>query len=210
MSYRPKIMKLAKIIGGLPGMLHPIDENSPEYYSLAAILSDDHADVAIAAGLRKFRTIAELSKKCGKSIEETTRLAHELADKGVFLICKNDKGEELCYIEIFAPGILERMVGNRQQLAEHPEIGRAFDEYTKKTGANLAATLPMGSSLMRVIPIERAIDGNPKALPIEKISHYLDMYDTFSVSDCSCRAARRIQGEGCGHLETLRLVHTAS
>ena len=39
MSYRPKIMKLAKIIGGLPGMLHPIDENSPEYYSLASILS---------------------------------------------------------------------------------------------------------------------------------------------------------------------------
>ena len=134
-------------------------------------------------------------------------MAHELADKGVFLICKNDKGEELCYIEIFAPGILERMVGNRQQLAEHPEIGRAFDEYTKKTGANLAATLPMGSSLMRVIPIERAIDGNPKALPIEKISHYLDMYDTFSVSDCSCRAARRIQGEGCGHLETDMCLH---
>ena len=80
MSYRPKIMKLAKIIGGLPGMLHPINEESPEYYSLAAILSDDHADVAIAAGLRKFSTISELSQNCGKSIEETTRLAHELAD----------------------------------------------------------------------------------------------------------------------------------
>ena len=76
MSYRPKIMKLAKIIGGLPGMLHPINEESPEYYSLAAILSDDHADVAIAAGLRKYRTIAELSKKCGKSFEETEKLAH--------------------------------------------------------------------------------------------------------------------------------------
>ena len=207
MSYRPKIMKLARIIGGLPGMLHPINEESPEYYSLAAILSDDHADVAIAAGLRKFRTMEELSKRCGKSLEETTRLAHELADKGVFLICKNEKGEEQCYIEIFAPGILERMVGNRQQLAEHPEIGRAFDEYTKKTGGNLAATLPMGSSLMRIIPIERAIDGNPKALPIEKITHYLDKYDTFSVSDCSCRAARRIMGEGCGHLETDMCLH---
>jgi len=207
MSYRPKIMKLAKIIGGLPGMLHPIDENSPEYYSLAAILSDDHADVAIACGLRKFRTMEELAKRCGKSLEETTRLAHELGDMGVFLLRKNEAGQEMGYIEIFAPGILERMVGNRKQLAEHPEIGRAFNEYTKKTGANLAATLPMGSSLMRVIPIERAIDGNPKAVDIEKISHYLDMYDTFSVSDCSCRAARRVMGEGCGHLETDMCLH---
>ena len=31
MSVRPKIMKLARMIGGLPGMLNKLDENSPEY-----------------------------------------------------------------------------------------------------------------------------------------------------------------------------------
>ena len=207
MSYRPKIMKLAKMIGGLPGMLHKLTEESPEYYSLACILSDDHADVALAAGLRKYRTMAYLAEKSGKSLEETTRLAHELADMGVFLICKNEAGEEQCYIEIFAPGNLERMVGNREQLAKHPEIGRAFNEYTQNTAAGLAATLPMGASLMRVIPIESAIDGNPKAVPFEKLSYYLDKYDKFSVSDCSCRASRRIIGEGCGHLEHDMCLH---
>ena len=29
---RPKIVKLAKIIGGASGMLVKIDENAPEYY----------------------------------------------------------------------------------------------------------------------------------------------------------------------------------
>lgn len=79
MSYRPKIMKLTKIIGGISGMLHPINGESPAYYSLAAILSDDHTDMSIAAGLQKYRTIAALPKKHGKTFAETEKLAHKLA-----------------------------------------------------------------------------------------------------------------------------------
>ena len=50
---RPKIVKLAKVIGGVSGMVVKIDENAPEYYCMANIVSDDEADIAIAAGLRK-------------------------------------------------------------------------------------------------------------------------------------------------------------
>ena len=46
---RPKIVKLAKIIGGASGMLVKIDENAPEYYCMENIVSDDEADIAIAA-----------------------------------------------------------------------------------------------------------------------------------------------------------------
>ena len=55
--------------------------------------------------------------------------------------------------------------------------------------------------MMRVIPIESAIAGDSQAIPYEKISYYLDKYDTFSVSPCSCRRSRRLLDEGCGHLE---------
>lgn len=211
MALRKKIVQLAKMIGGLPGMVNKIDENAPEYYSLECVVTDDMADVALAAGLRKARTIAYLAEKSGKSLDETTRLAHQLGETGVFTIWKDKTdGLERCYVEIFAPGILERMVGNREQLAKFPQIARAFDEYTKKSAAKMGAMLPDGSSLMRVIPIESAIDGNPKAVPYEKLSYYLDKYDTFSVSDCSCRASRRIMGEGCGHLEQDMCLHLGS
>jgi len=208
MSLRPKIVKLARMIGGIPGMLNKIDENAPEYYALECVVTDEMADVAVCAGLRKPRTMQYLADKCGKSLEETTKLAHQLADTGVFTIWtdKND-GLERCYVEIFAPGTLERMVGNREQLAKYPQIGKAFEEYTAHTGASLASTLPMGTSLMRVIPIESAIDGNPQAVDFEKISYYMDKFDVYSVSDCSCRAARRVLGDGCGHLETDMCLH---
>ena len=62
---RPKIVKLAKIIGGASGMLVKIDENAPEYYCMENIVSDDEADIAIAAGLRKERTAGWLAAKVG-------------------------------------------------------------------------------------------------------------------------------------------------
>ena len=67
---RPKIVKLAKIIGGISGVVNKIDENAPEYYSMANIVSDDEADIAIAAGLRKERTAGYLAKKVGKTVDE--------------------------------------------------------------------------------------------------------------------------------------------
>lgn len=208
MSLRPKIVKLAKMIGGVPGMLNKIDEDAPEYYALECVVTDEMADIALCAGLHKPRTMQYLADKSGKSLEETTRLAHELANTGVFTVWTDrDDGLERCYVEIFAPGTLERMVGNREQLARYPQIGKAFNAYTSKLGASLASTLPMGSSLMRVIPIESSIDGDPQAVDFEKISYYLDKYDVFSVSDCSCRASRRIMGEGCGHLEKDMCLH---
>lgn len=209
MALRKKIVKLAKMIGGLTGMVNKIDENAPEYYSLACCVSDEQADVALAAGLRKPRTIEELAKGCGKSIEETKKLADELADLGVFKLYQ-ENGKDIYLVQIFAPGILEMMVSNRENLAKHPEIARAFEEYTRTRVQNLVPMLPSGNSMMRVIPIESAIEGNSKAIPFEKISYYLDKYDTFSVAPCSCRSSRRVMGEGCGHLEQDMCVQMGS
>ena len=80
---RPKIVKLCHIVGGLTGVVNKIDENAPEYYSLAGIVTDDEADVAIAAGLRKVRTAGYLAKKVGKPVEEVEKLAKHLAWIGV-------------------------------------------------------------------------------------------------------------------------------
>ena len=67
---RPKIVKLAKIIGGASGMLVKIDENAPEYYCMADIVTDEEADIAIAAGLRKERTAQWLADKVGRTVDE--------------------------------------------------------------------------------------------------------------------------------------------
>ena len=199
---RPKIVKLAKIIGGVTGITTKIDENAPEYYCMAGILSDDEADVAIAAGLRKERTAGYLAKKVGKTVEEVQPLLDNLVYYGIFRRSMDKAlGEDVYYMQIFAPGILEMMVNQKELLETHPEVGRAFDEYTRNLAASMGAMIPDGYGLMRVIPVESALEGIEGVSDYERISHYLDKYDRFSVSPCSCRASRSSLGDGCGHLE---------
>lgn len=199
---RPKIVKLAKVVGGISGVMNKIDEEAPEYYSLAAVLTDEEADVAIAAGLRKERSIEYLAKKVGRPIDEVKAIADTLGWKGVFRITtdKTD-GEDRYFLQIFAPGIMEMMVNNKVILNEHPEVGKAFEEYTRIRMATLSPVMPDGYGLMRVVPVESAIKDIPNVSDYEKLSYYLNKYDKFSVSPCSCRASRRVIGEGCGHLE---------
>ncbi len=198
---RQPIVKLAKMIGGIAGAVNKIDENAPEYYSLAAALTDEQAELALAFGLRKERTVSWLAKKWGKPLEEARKIAMEFAQIGICKFFVNDSGEDTFFVQIFAPGILEMMVGNAELVEAHPEIGKAFEEYTRLRIAPMGPKFPMGHSMMRVIPVESAIDANTQAVPYERISYYLEKYDTFSVSPCSCRRSRRVLGEGCGHLE---------
>lgn len=199
---RPKIVKLAKMVGGVAGMMNKIDENAPEYYALNAVVTDDMADVALAIGLRQPRTLEYIVEKCGKSREETLALLAKLTETGVCKVWTDkEDGRDRYFVNIFAPGMLEMMVNNREQLAAHPEIGKAFEEYTRRRLAPMAALFPEGLAMMRVIPVESAVKDLPETQPWERLSYYLDKYDTFSVSDCSCRQSRRVLNEGCGHLE---------
>lgn len=199
---RPKIVKLCKVVGGLTGVVNKIDENAPEYYSLASILTDDEADVAIACGLRKERTVDYLAKKVGKPEEEVHKLAEHLAWIGVFRVTKDpaDKKDRY-YMQIFAPGIMEMLVNNQELLNTHPEVARAFEEYTRIRMANMAPMMPNGYGLMRVIPVESALKNVKGVHKYDRLSYYINKYDIFSVSPCSCRASRRVLGDGCGHLE---------
>ncbi len=199
---RPKIVKLAKMIGGIAGAMNKIDENAPEYYALECVVTDDMADIAMIIGLRKPRTFEYVAKRSGKTKKETKALLDQLTYTGVAKVYPDkEDGKDRYFVNIFAPGVLEMMVNNREQLAAHPQIGKAFEEYTRLRLAPMAAKFPQGMAMMRIIPVESAIKDIPGTQPWERLSYYLDKYDTFSVSDCSCRQSRRVIDEGCGHME---------
>ncbi len=206
---RPRIVKLAQMVGGLAGVMNKITADCPEYMALECVVSDEQADVALTMGLRKPRTAEYVAKKSGKSVEEAHKILMELAQIGVCKVWHED-GQELFWVNIFAPGMLEMMVNNREQLEKYPQIGRAFEAYTRTRLAPMTPMLPEGMAMMRVIPVESALENVPGVQPWEKLSYYLDKYDTFSVSDCSCRASRRHMDEGCGHLEQEMCIQMGS
>ncbi len=197
---RKKIVKVAKMIGGPSGLLNKIDANAPEYYALAGSVSDEECDFLLSLGLRKVRTDEYVSKKLGWDMERVHKVGAHLGWLGVIREDLIEADGHLEYfLPIFAPGLLEIMVVS-PNAEQHPEIRRAFNQYTHDRLSTMGPMLPNGYGLMRVIPIERALPKGEVPDERDTISFYLDKYNYFSVGECSCRTCRTEMGEGCGHL----------
>ena len=197
---RKMIVKVARMIGGPSGLLNKIDANAPEYYALAGSVSDEECEFLLSLGLRKIRTDEYVSKKLGWDMDRVHKVGAHLGYLGVIredLVESDGHFEYFC--PIFAPGLLEIMVIS-PNAEEHPEIRRAFNQYTHDRLSTMGPMLPNGYGLMRVIPIERALPKDEEIDERDKISFYLDKYNYFSVGDCSCRTCRTEMGEGCGHM----------
>ncbi len=207
---REKIVELVNLIRSMPD--EPLKETAPEYYGIESVVTDDMADVALGMELRRYMGAEEVAANVGKSVEETHKLLLELEEVGIIESRVINGKEEFCVL-IFVPGVFELMVADIPQVEAHPELAKAFEEYTRIRMGKLVPNVPRGAGPMRVIPVQTALDGQTRTASFEEITYWLDKYaPSISVADCQCRVSRRLAGEGCGHLEKDMCVivgHTA-
>lgn len=209
---KEKVLELANHIGmKKPGSKSAYKPTDPEYMILEPVVTDEMAEVGLCLEFRKPKSAEEVAKECGKSLEETEKLLWDLAMAGVCFVNKID-GVDKYWLDTWVPGVMEMMVNNRENVKKYPQIAEAFEAYGRIRGPMTAGNIPVGKGLMRVIPIEKAIDGETRRASYEEISKYLNEHEIFSVSDCACRTAREVMGEGCGHLKEdmcIQLGHAA-
>ncbi|WP_461613006.1 FAD-dependent oxidoreductase [Clostridium sp. Marseille-QA1073] len=198
---KEKVLDLANHISNKKrGSKNEIKPTDPEYMILEPVVTEEMAEVALCMKIRKKTTAKELALLCGKSVEKTTKLLFDLAVAGVCFVNEIDGVDHFWY-DTWVPGIMEMMVNNKENVAKYPQIAEAFEAYGRVRGPKTTGNFPVGVGLMRVIPIERAIEGETRRASYEEVSKYLNENDIFTVSDCSCRTAREVMGEGCGHLK---------
>lgn len=209
---KEKVLQLANHIGGKKhGSKSSYKYTDPEYMILEPVVTDEMAEVGLCLEFRKPKSAEEVAKICGKPVKETGKLLWELAVAGACFVGDKD-GVDKYWLETWIPGVMEMMVNNKENVRKYPQIAEAFEAYGRIRGPQTAGIFPVGTGLMRVIPIEMAIDGESRRASYEEISKYLNEAEVFSVSDCSCRTAREIMGEGCGHLKEdmcIQLDHAA-
>lgn len=201
MATKLKVLEFAnKVSRKKMGSKAGITTADPEYKILEPVVTEEMAEVALCLAMRKPQSAEEIAVLCGKPVEETSRLLWELSMAGVCFVNKID-GVDKYWHDTWVPGIMEMMTNNRENVKKYPQIAEAFEAYGRKRGPATAGNFPVGIGLMRVIPIESAIDGNSRKASYEEVSKYLNDNTVFSVSDCSCRTVREVMGEGCGHLK---------
>ncbi len=174
--------------------------DDPRYLLLEKVVTEEMAEVALALEFRVHMTAEEVAERAGKPVDKTKALLWDLAEAGVATVNKKD-GVDKFWHETWVPGIFEMVVNNNANVRKYPQIAKAFDDYGRLRNPVAAGNIPVGKGLMRVIPIESALDGTSRVAKSEEISGYLDNARVISVSDCSCRTSREEMGEGCGHLK---------
>lgn len=201
---REPIVRLAKMITDrVPQKLglKKITKEDPEYWGLAALCTDEMAEVALKMGVRKPKTLKQIAAITKMDSAHLEGLLEEMAYTGVLEYnWENPEHEKQYVVPMFVPGSAEFGNMNRRLLEEHPEVGRFFERMSRLPLEKITPMVPPGGAGvgMHVIPVEKAIEMENQAVSVEHISHWLDKYEgKYAASPCSCRRSRKTYDEGC-------------
>ena len=201
MEHNHKLLEFChKVTGVKVGSKKGFSFDDPRYLLLEKVVTEEMAEIALCLEYRKPLPAEEIAKKANRTIDDTRKLLWDLAMAGVSTVNKKD-GVDMFWYETWVPGIFEMVVNNKENVKKYPQIAKAFDDYGKLRNPVAYGNIPIGKGLMRVIPIESALNGTSRVASSEEVSTYVEHARIISVSDCSCRTSREENGEGCGHLK---------
>ena len=218
---REKILKLGKKITDVA--LHKIKgitTDDPEYWGLAAIVTDEQADICLKMKVRHHYTFEELVKMNNIPKEKEEQFRADLHEMCVNGLLEFDYGnhydhygaipglrEKRYCLPLFVPGSAEMFnmsenpeTGESDIIHKAPEVAPFFERMTYIPLAGITQLVPEGGAGigMHVIPVEKAIEFTNESVDIEHLSYWLKKYEgKIGVGPCSCRVSRGLLDEGC-------------
>ncbi len=216
-----KILKLGRKITDVAAhKLTGIKVEDPEYWGLAEIVTEEMADVALKMEVRHPYTFAELCKMCKISRSGSKDFAKLLKQMCYIGLLEYDygyhydhngrtapPGKRRYILPLFVPGAAELFNmeelpdGSNPRLRDHPDVASFFERMTYIPLAGITQMVPPGGAGigMHVIPVEKAISMENESVDLEHLSYWLKKYEGhIGVGRCSCRASRKVLGDGCG------------
>lgn len=201
---RPIVLKLGQKI--TDRKFRKINYNDPEYYGLAAVMSDQEAEIAMTMKVRAEYTIEEMMKKTKKMAltkEQLEEILYHMGYMGAiewhYRNLPDGTREKLYVLPRFVMGSAEFTNMRRDTLEAHPQVARFFERMCFDPLVGLTEMIPPGGAGvgMHVIPVEKAIEHESTSIDIEHISYWLDKYEGhIAASPCSCTMCEEVLGQG--------------
>ena len=203
--FRESLAKFAKMVTDRAAVKtgkEEIQTDSPEYWGLYNIITDEQCEIGLKMEKRKPRTLADMKALCPEySEEELLKQLEEMSYNGVIeWNYENPQHDKQWVVPMYVPGSAEFGNMNDEVLKAHPEVGIFFERMSRVPLQGLTQMIPEGGAGvgMHVIPVENAISMENNSSSLEHISYWLDKYEgKYAASPCSCRKSRKTYDEGC-------------
>ncbi|MCQ2486322.1 MAG: FAD-dependent oxidoreductase [Clostridia bacterium] len=196
---RRNLMRLVTHIN----FLNPVaNEYSWEYVFWNRVLTDEMVDFALKVKLRHPYYIEELAKVEKMSVEDTAKMVTELCHLGLMEYTSDDNGVDMVQLPVFAPGSMELFTMDDELTEKYPETAPGFLNYILDLQKLITGFAPMGTAIMRAVPVEASIENTTFKANYEQLSFWLDQAgESIGVAPCQCRKLRVMQDEGTEDLE---------
>ena len=174
---REPIIKLGQKITDRVGV--KVTAQDPEYYGLAAMITDEMAEIALKMKLRTPYTLDQMAQMTGYDKKELEPLLFQMGYAGVLEFAyTKDTHERLYVLPVFVMGSAEYSNMRMGDLEKHPEMASFFERMTFLPLEKITPMVPPGGAGigMHVIPVEKAIPNNAHSESIEHISQWLEKY----------------------------------
>ena len=186
--------------------LHKATQDDPEYWGLAAVMTEEEAELLKCLKVREPKTVQQIVDDSKMDPDRVQQLLDDLSYKGIIefnwenLDGKNPEHARRYVLPRYVPGSAEFTVMNQRLLEEHPEFGTFFERMTYLPLTVATKMVPPGGAGigMHVIPVEHAINQEYTSASVEHLSHWLKKYDRYAASSCSCALAERARGDNGG------------
>ena len=144
-------------------------------------------------------SVEEVAKSAGISVEKAAPMLRHMGQKGLLFEHLTKDGKYFYHVPPFIPGFYEFVMTDPDTL-QNAEVAKLFrNALDRELGPLLRFADVQGGGLMKVTPIMNEINAEQKILQYEDILTFINNAERYSVADCACRTAGRLQNVGCDH-----------
>ncbi|MDH4068298.1 MAG: MarR family transcriptional regulator, partial [Dehalococcoidia bacterium] len=171
----------------------PKTESGVELEILRHLFAPDEAEIMFRLRPWPPENVATIAERAGKDKTELAETLHGMSKKGLIMRYKAPDEEPYYFLIPWVVGIYEYQLNNLTQ-----ENIKLYEKYFEEGMVPLQRNRKLG--ILRVIPVEKEIEGSTEIQPYEKVSQIIESHTRFAVADCICRKEARMLGQGCDKL----------
>jgi Pyruvate/2-oxoacid:ferredoxin oxidoreductase delta subunit len=159
---------------------------SPFFDEILHILfTEEEADVALHMNFMG-NTAEHIAERASLPVEDVRVHLERMADKAI-IFTRKVKGKYVYGLLPPVPGLFEFPFMKGGGTPMHERLTILWDQYKHAAQADAFAGKP--TPIMRVVPVNKALDAQKEVLPYDEVARLIDQAEYIALTECACRTS---------------------